>query len=258
MYKVLVVDDEKLVRKGIVIGIDWAALDCMVVAEAANGNEGIEAIGKYNPDLIITDIKMPYMDGVEMLKKIRAVGNKTPIIFLTAYNDFEYVQNAIRLSATDYLLKPFEDGELENAVAKVCLKLDSDREEKIEKEKIKEDLKVTLTLKSGDKSKYVMDALAYISEHYGDADLCIRKISDELGISEGRLSHVLKKETDYSVGTYIKRYRIREAMKLLKCGKYKVYEIAEKVGYKDITYFSTTFKKVTGVSPSDYGMRTIE
>lgn len=254
MYKVLVVDDEKLVRKGIVLETDWTSLGCMVIAEAENGREGLAAVEKYHPDLIITDIKMPQMDGVEMLKAIRNTGNMVHVIFLTAYGDFDYVQNALRLSAADYLLKPFEDGELETAVAKVCGKIRCLRDHK----KDIEEMHMNLVLKSGDKSKYVMGALAYIAEHYGDDDLCIRKISDELGISEGRLSHVFKKETDYSVGAYIKRYRIREAMKQLKSGKYKVYEVADQVGYSNITYFSTLFKKMTGVSPSDYRERSIK
>ncbi|MFA9396687.1 MAG: response regulator [Clostridiaceae bacterium] len=254
MYKVLVVDDEKLVRKGIVFGIDWAALDCMVIAEAKNGNEGIEAVEKYNPDLIITDIKMPQMDGIEMLRKIRASSNNIHVIFLTAYSDFEYAQNAIRLSAVDYLLKPFEDGDLEKVVTKVCKMIQNERKQKRKENEVH----INLVLKVGDKSKYVMDALSYISEHYGDDDLCIRKIADQVGISEGRLSHVFKKETEYSVGTYIKRYRIRKAIKLLRSGKYKVYEVTYMVGYRDITYFSTTFKKITGVSPSDYRQRSLE
>jgi len=253
MYKVLVVDDEKIVRKGIVLGIDWNSLGCMVIAEAENGIECLEAVKSYNPDLIISDIRMPKMSGIEMLKELRLLNNNTHIIFLTAHSDFEYAQNAIKLSAIDYLLKPFDNGELEKAVLKTCKIIDSDREERKQEEFI-----INLVLKSGDKSKYVIEALKYISEHFSDYDLCIRKITDAIGISESRLSHVLKKETDYSVGRYIKRYRIREAMKLLKTGKYKVYEVAEMVGYKDITYFSTSFKKMTGVSPSDYSMRTLK
>ena len=253
MYKVLVVDDEKIVRKGIVLGIDWNALGCMVIAEAENGIECLEAVENYNPDLIITDIKMPKMNGIEMLKQLRTLKNKTHVIFLTAYGDFAYAQDAIKLSAIDYLLKPFENNELEETVLKVCKIIEKDREERK-----KDDGMINLVLKSGDKSKYVISALSYISEHYGEYDLCIKRITDAIGISESRLSHVLKKETDYSVGRYIKRYRIREAMKLLKCGEYKVYEVADMVGYKDITYFSTSFKKMTGVSPSEYSMRTLK
>ena len=90
MYKVIVIDDETLVRRGIVMETDWQALDCMVVAEADNGIEGLEAIRKYHPDLLICDIRMPQMDGIEMLKQLRAEGNDVSVIFLTAYRSEEH------------------------------------------------------------------------------------------------------------------------------------------------------------------------
>ena len=116
MYKVIVIDDEMLVRRGIVMETDWQALNCVVVAEAGNGIEGLEAVRKYHPDLLICDIRMPKMDGIEMLKELRAEGNDVSVIFLTAYSDFSYAQSALKLFASDYLLKPFGDGELEQAV----------------------------------------------------------------------------------------------------------------------------------------------
>ena len=178
----------------------------MVVAEAANGEEGLEAIHKYRPDLVICDIRMPKMDGIEMVTELRNEGNETYVIFLTAYDDFAYAQNAVKLGASDYLLKPFEDGE----------------------------------------------AMNYIMEHYADSDIGVRKIAESLGLSEGHLSHTFKKETEYTINAYITRYRVRVAMKLLQNCRYKVYEVAEMVGYKDITYFSTIFKKIAGVTPSEY------
>ena len=100
------------------------------------------------------------------------------------------------------------------------------------------------------------EALNYIKEHYGEYDISVRKIAESLGLSEGHLSHIFKKETDYTINAYITRYRIRSAMKLLQNCRYKVYEVAEMVGYKDITYFSTIFKKVAGVTPSEYQDRS--
>ena len=85
MLKILVVEDEQMIRKGIILTINWAELDCFVVGEASNGLEGIEAVNKLVPDIIICDIKMPQMDGIEMLKQLRQAGNNTPVIFLTAY-----------------------------------------------------------------------------------------------------------------------------------------------------------------------------
>nr|MCR4588860.1 AraC family transcriptional regulator [Lachnospiraceae bacterium] len=100
--------------------------------------------------------------------------------------------------------------------------------------------------------KYVQEALTYITEHYNEPDISVKSIAESLGLSDGHLSHIFKKETDYTINACITRYRIQMAMKLLKDVRIKVYEVAEMVGYKDITYFSSTFKKVAGVSPSEY------
>lgn len=248
MFKVLVVDDEKLVRRGIVMETDWASVDCGVVAEASNGIEALEAVEKFHPDLIVCDIRMPKMDGIEMLTKLREDGNEAYIIFLTAYSDFEYCQSAIKLSATDYLLKPFEDGELEQTIRRI----QENAEQKKAREMNQEEDVLKLALRPGDKSKYVMEALNYIAENYGKQDISVGTIAESLGLSEGHLSHIFKKETDYTINSYITTYRIRAAMKLLKNCRYKVYEVADMVGYRDITYFSSTFKKLAGVNPSEY------
>lgn len=253
MLKVLVVDDEILVRNGIVMETDWNALGCMVVAEGANGLEGLEAARKYEPDIIVCDIRMPKMDGLEMIGRLREEGNKAYVIFLTAYSDFSYAQKAIKLSAADYLLKPFEDGELEKTIMNIRGKI-MERQQK-EKEDSEREILSHIQLRRSDKSKYVMEALSYIGEHYHDPELGIREIAEVLGLSESRLSHVFKKETDYTVNAYITRYRISSAMKLLTDCRYKVYEVAEKVGYKDTTYFSAIFKKITGLNPSEYQNR---
>lgn len=255
MYKVIVIDDEMLVRKGIVLETDWNALGCMVVAEAGNGLEGIDAVHKYQPDLLICDIKMPKMDGITMLRQLRQEGNDISVIFLTAYGEFEYAQNALKLLASDYLLKPFQDGELEEAIRRVTGKIGEKQNRKTES--VDEVGMSALVLPTGDKSKYVMKALDYIQEHYMDTEISVGAIAESIGISEGHLSHTFKKETEYTVMAYITRFRMRAAMKLLNDCSMKVYEVAEQVGYRDIAYFSSTFKKVVGVSPSEYQDRSM-
>ena len=116
MLKVLIVEDEELIRRGIVLTVDWEALGCHVIAEAANGEEALKAVAEHSPDLIVTDLKMPVMDGIRMLEKLRQDGHWMPVIILTAYDTFDYARSALRLGAVDYLLKPFHDGDLENAV----------------------------------------------------------------------------------------------------------------------------------------------
>ena len=105
MYKVVVVEDEEIARKGIIFTINWEALNCMIAGEAANGEEGAEVIRRLSPDIIVTDLKMPRMDGVEMIAKLREQGNRAKFIILTAYGDFKYAQSAVKLGVSDYLLK---------------------------------------------------------------------------------------------------------------------------------------------------------
>ena len=238
MMKVVVVEDEELVRRGIVLAVDWASVDCIVVGEAADGEEGLEVIRRYQPDLIITDIKMPKLDGIEMLRQLRAEGSRAYVVLLTAYSDFNYAQSALKLGAVDYLLKPFHDGELETVVRR----LQDSRQPRT----------VPELPTGGEKSKYVMEAMRYIAEHYNAPDIGVGSVASFLGVSEGHLSHVFKKETSYTISNYITTYRIRIAMELLGDCRSRVYEVAEQVGYRDITYFSSTFKKVTGMSPSEY------
>ena len=248
MLKVLVVEDEEMIRKGIVLAVDWAALDCVVVGEASNGAQALEAVERYDPSLIITDLKMPVMDGLEMLRQLRERGNNAFVIILTAYDSFSYAQTALRLGAVDFLLKPFHDGELEQAVTRLKQRMDRAGQGG---EKGPAPLPLP-ELKKGDKSKYVLEAMAYIGEHYHEPNIGVAAIAQHLGLSEGHLSHTFKKETDYTLLNYLTRYRIHRAMELLRDCRLKVYEVAEQVGYRDIAYFSATFKQLVGMSPSEY------
>ena len=248
MLKVLVVEDEEMIRKGIVLAVDWAALDCVAVGEASNGAQALEAVERYDPSLIITDLKMPVMDGLEMLRQLRERGNNAFVIILTAYDSFSYAQTALRLGAVDFLLKPFHDGELEQAVTRLKQRMDRAGQGG---EKGPAPLPLP-ELKKGDKSKYVLEAMAYIGEHYHEPNIGVAAIAQHLGISEGHLSHTFKKETDYTLLNYLTRYRVHRAMELLRDCRLKVYEVAEQVGYRDIAYFSATFKKLVGMSPSEY------
>jgi two-component system response regulator YesN len=238
MMKVVIVEDEALVRRGIVLAVDWTAVDCIVVGEAADGTEGLEVIRRYQPDLVITDVNMPKMDGIEMLRQLRAEGNRAQVVLLTAYSDFNYAQAALKLGAADYLLKPFQDGELEAVVRRLQKKGEAPAAPELPT--------------GGEKSKYVMEAIRTIAQSYNAPDLSVSSLAQSLGVSEGHLSHVFKKETSYTVSNYITNYRIRMAMELLRDCRSRVYDVAEQVGYRDITYFSSTFKKITGMTPTEY------
>ncbi|WP_313181783.1 response regulator transcription factor [Lacrimispora sp.] len=251
MYKVIVVEDETMVRRGIILTINWAALDCVIAGEAANGEEGASLANRLSPDIIVTDVKMPRMDGVEMITKLREEGCRAKFIILTAYGDFKYAQSALRLGVSDYLLKPLKDGDLEQAILHIRNQIEQGKEKEAG-----EVLAPVLLFHADKKSKnkYVAEAIRYIRMHYQE-NITISTVAEYLEISEGYLSRVLKKETDYTFTSYLTFYRMQVAMSLLKDCRVKVYEVADQVGYSDTAYFSAQFKKLLGVSPSEYQER---
>ena len=204
MNRVLVVEDEEMIRKGIVLTVDWKALDCEVAGEAANGEEGLAAAERLKPDIIITDLKMPKMDGIAMLTELRKRGCTSKVIILTAYNSFSYARSALRLGAVDFLLKPYHDGELEEAILRLRELYPEDDAEEAAGEaaagsgtadpgasetavgtvsgsageagaggtgKAENALPVP-ELWDGQGSRYVRQAVAYIREHYSCAPGC--------------------------------------------------------------------------------------
>lgn len=112
MLKLLIVDDEPVVRRGLRTVIDWSMFDCKLCGEASNGFEGLKKVEEINPDLVMVDIKMPEMNGLEFIKAVKDKGFKCKFIILSGYSDFNYAQNAIKLSVDAYLLKPIEEEEL--------------------------------------------------------------------------------------------------------------------------------------------------
>jgi two-component system response regulator YesN len=248
MISVMIVDDEKYVRMGIRSDTDWALIGCEVVAEACNGEEALELADKYRPDLVVSDIRMPRMDGIQLAERLIEKYPSTKVIFLTAYNEFEYARQAIRIGVSDYLLKPFQDGELEASIQRLLHLHPNDPTSNSE---LEEQL-IPLKRKEDVSNRYVQAAISYIEDHYADMDFSIGALAESMAVSEGHISRLFKAETDVSIGNYLTKFRIRRAMDYLKDVQVKVYEIAEKVGYQDIAYFSNTFKKLVGKTPSDY------
>ncbi|HJA26081.1 MAG TPA: response regulator [Candidatus Fournierella merdigallinarum] len=246
MLKVVLVEDEPLVRQGLALAVDWASMGCVVVGEAEDGEEGCRVARKTDPDLILTDVRMPRMDGISMIARLRQEGCRAEFIILTAYSDFEYAHSALKLGVTDYLLKPFEDdSELEAAVEKIRQRLAQRAQPAAGGGLFRFDLD------KGAKSKYVEEAVDYIRQNYAQR-ITISSCAEAVSLSEGYLSRLFRKETGYTFNAYLAAYRIHVAMRLLRDHHMKVYEVAPLVGYADTAYFSTLFKKAVGISPSEY------
>lgn len=253
MYKVLVVEDEDIIRKGLVFMVDWLKVNCVVAGEAADGAEGLAQIKAIRPDIVITDIKMPFMDGLKMLEEsIGEYGYET--IIISGYGEFEYARKAITLDVTEYLLKPVDFGHLYTTIEKLTGKIEANR-------KMREYMKTIDPVRPYKilqaqaaptaKSKYVAKMLDYIKTDYCHK-ISINDLSSKYGISSTYLNVKFKNETNYTFNDFLNRYRVLQAVELLKENRMKVYEIAETVGFQDYKYFILVFKKYVGCSPGKF------
>lgn len=244
MIRVVVVEDEFYVRKGIIQTFDWKSLGCEIVGEASNGREGIAVVEETKPDLIIADIEMPVSDGIEMARLLRSKQCGAEFIFLTAHQKFTYVHSALKLEAVDYLLKPFRYEDLESCIRKVKLRL----------HKVDEYTSKTVLLTDEEiqaENLYIKKAITYVRQHYQE-EVTITGVAEYLKLSEAYFCRLFKKETGYTFGQYLTNYRIHVAAGLLVNFPMKVSEAAEQVGYTDSNYFSILFKKIMEMSPSEY------
>ncbi len=258
MLKVIVVEDENLVRKGLILTTPWEDYGFEVIGEAETGDEGLKLAAELHPDLIVTDIRMPGMDGLELIERLGEL-IEAEYLIISGYNDFSYAKQAMRLGVKDYLLKPIDDEELYQVLERLAESIRSKKQAKKVQESLShiEDSKIMLfkeylldnELKA--KSNYVWEAIKYLKESYRE-DLNIRKVADFLKISESYLSRLFKMETGYTFVEYLTNYRIKKAIELLREKSEKIYEVAALVGYSDSRYFSALFRKYVGVTPSEF------
>ena len=228
MLRVMIVEDEDMIRKGLVFTIDWLSMDCVVVAEASNGQEGYERILEYKPEVVIADICMPFMDGIEMIQKA-SEKVKFKSILLTSYAEFDYARRAIEARVCEYLLKPVEQAELEGGNLNLEYYMKLDRSE----------------------NGYVSKLLEAIRTRYGEK-LSIESISEEMGVSASYLSRKFKEITGQTFLDFLNKYRVQQAITLLNTKEYRISEISEAVGFSDYKHFCSVFKKYTLKSPTKF------
>lgn len=251
MFKVLIVEDEEMMRKGLRYTYDWNKADCIVVGEACNGEDGIEKIKDLDPDIVIVDINMPIMDGITMIKNSRENHIYSAII-LSGYDEFKLAKQAIHLGVTEYLLKPVDNDQLLEALEKAKGQLTQKKYFKIAEKNAVDISKLdVLQMEYHKSSKCVAQMIDYVKENY-NKKISIQDLVDSLNLSSTYLNQKFKQETSYTFNDYVNRYRINKAISLLKTGKGKIYTIALDVGFKDYRYFINVFKKYADCLPSDF------
>lgn len=243
MYKVVIIDDEPVIVEGLTRSIKWEEWGCEVVGSALNGMEGITLVKEKEPDILITDISMPKMDGLTMIASLKSQYETIEIMILTGYRDFDYAQRAIRLGVTRLLLKPSKMDELTEAISAMTGNLKRMREADVPDFEQEE--------KNEAGSFIVKNALAYIEEHYREK-LTLTDVADQIYVSQWHLSKLLNRHTEHTFSELLNGVRIDAAKELLKDPSLRIGDIADEVGFMDIAHFSRVFKKQVGVSANEY------
>ena len=239
-YNVLLVEDEKLLMQSLSRHIDALDAGFKVICQAANGEEALKSLKKENIHLVMTDIRMPVMDGLTLAKRIHEQYPNILTVILTGYADFNYAREALKQGVFDYMLKPVVQEDLENTLGRVRLQLQKFYE-----------LQEDPTLVGNHAEEIVEYTVLYMREHYMD-DIDISSFSASMGFTSAYLTKIFNRYKGDTPLKYLTDIRIHEAKQLLSDTSLPIREVGEKVGYPDQFHFSKTFRKLTGMNPTAY------
>lgn len=260
MYKAIIVDDEEDIRYLLRHLLEKGVRDVTVAGEASNGDEGLALCRKLCPEIVLADIRMPGLDGLEMLGQIKKASPHTQVILISGYGYFSYAQRALEQGAAGYLLKPIEEEELYEVVERVKALVLAKRRERDNRARMQAELKKlqqglhTEVLSEAAATvghEQVRKALHYIHENYC-TEITLERAADTIFMNAAYFSVLFKKETGKSFVSYVNDLRMKQAKQLMLAGKFKVAEIAHMTGFNDVGYFNRVFKKYYGRCPKEY------
>lgn len=236
--KLLIADDEDTIRNGIAKYIQLHTDRFDKIYLAANGREALDIILRDRPDILFLDVQMPLLTGIEVMQEAKRADALPYTMILSAYDEFKYCQQALRLGAKEYLLKPVRSSDILQMANQAANELfGADKQ---------------LTIESTEEKNYLVElAREYVEEHYYE-NLMLADVAQKVGISSGYLSTLFQRQLSKGFVDYLNEVRIEHACSYLLQNYLKTYEIAYKVGFRDEKYFSRVFKKVKGQSPSEY------
>ena len=241
MVRVVLVDDDRLIIRGLTAILPWTELGCEVVGTAMDGQEGLRLIRELKPDLLLTDIRMPNMDGLTMAAAVRSEFPDIQMSVLTAYRDFEYARQAIRLGVCRYLLKPSDLEELKEAVTEMKARLERNGS-----------LPAGETAENEAAHSYlVAKTLEWMRERCTE-HITLQDAADHVYVSQWHLSKLINRETGLGFLELLSRMRVDRARELLDDPAHRISDVAYLAGFSDVAHFSRTFKKVTGQTPGEY------
>lgn len=252
MLNVMIVDDEPIILKGLKNIIEKSSTPISKIVNACDGIDALQKLESFRPDLLITDIQMPEMTGLELIREVQAKGFCNRFVILTGYDDPTYLRQAIRCKVIDYLLKPINKTELYDVLDNLfveLLNIDNSR---------KNHTPVSIpdsplpNLEYNQLSKNIKKIILYIEEYYAQ-DISLDQLAEHVYLHPNYISSLFKKETGLTFIHYLHLYRIKKAKELMLNDKdLSFHQISEQVGYENVRHFFNVFKKYCGETPGKY------
>ena len=248
MLSILIAEDEPRTREGIKRVLEgWLTTNYQIYV-ADNGLLALDLLIEHEIDILISDIRMPGLTGIELIEQLHERNIDFNCIFISGYSDFTYAQKAIRFNAVDYILKPIEKKTIIEAMQKALLR----REEQLERKKIKKIVDVELVeMEQEIAHEEINNAINYIKKHLHEP-IHLKELADILHVNAYYFSHLFKEQTGIGFTEYIARLRMQQAKRLLLTTHLSIQDIAEQVGYQSDRYFIRVFKAHEDMSPAQY------
>ncbi|PYI53346.1 response regulator transcription factor [Paenibacillus flagellatus] len=267
--KVHIVEDVKIVRETLVRHVDWAGLGLEVAGVSEDGEQALARMEDAPPDVLVTDIGMAVMDGIELIRRVKARYPDTKCIILSGLSEFQYAQEAIKLGVVDYVLKPLDIDELSAVVARTAGAIRQEREQREELERAKRIVRTHLPNVAGSEpalsglpvgfkhAKAVERMLDFLKANIASGALTLQQVAAEANLSEKYANSIFKETVGTTINHYIIAQKMELAARLLQDPDVKVYEVCERIGYADQDHFRESFKRHHGCTPSEYRNRTL-
>lgn len=257
MYRLMIADDERIEREALYETLFKFFGDQCIIFQAKNGREALKLYEEEKIQIAILDIEMPGMNGIEAAEEIRKQDKRCSIIFLTAFDEFSYAKKAIGIRALDYLLKPFDQEEL-LLVVEEAMRL-TDEHSGAQAGNEEQDLASEGQEEGSDArlSKVAELTEDYIRRNYM-YDISMQDVARAMNYSEAYFSKLFKQSFQKNFTAYLTEFRVNEAKLRLEEPTVNVKDIGRAVGYGDSNYFAKVFKRITGVSPTEYRLSVFQ
>ncbi|OME85224.1 DNA-binding response regulator [Paenibacillus sp. FSL A5-0031] len=251
MLKLMIVDDEPVIRNGLQFMVTSENTLFTNIVVASDGIEAMKLMEQFRPDLMITDIQMPEMDGLELIREAQRMHVKRFVV-LSGYDYFEYAQKAIRLQVTDYLLKPIHQKELSLILGRVTLEIMEEKQREEGFARGDDNTDEDDQRSPGDNNMNIRKFKDFLQDHFM-RDVSLEEVADHLMLHPNYVCNLLKRETGMTFVSYLRSIRIDKAKALLsKESDFSMEQIAKGVGYDNPRHFYKVFKQYVGVTPGSY------